>query len=283
MGITKFEWYEPQGLARTIMKMGPGRRIGSDVVLPNTAFVGDKLAELRYSLTPWEIDRYRWLGRKMGESVARISGQIQVGESEYEIAAKLAGELMGFGIEPSVVLIATDERIFKYRHPIPTPRKLERYVMLVVNAQKWGLVASLTRLVHFGKVPAMIREKMEALARVDACFIQETKPGNRYSDILAKAVGLYRRVGFQEEWKLHHQGGPTGYRPRESIVTQDSRGVVLDNQAFAWNPSITGVKLEYTIIATPVSPEFVTLTPSWPTLVVEYQRTKLERPGILIR
>ncbi len=281
--MVRFPWYESEGLRKAIMKIGPSRRIGSDILLPDTNFVGEKLPELRYSLTPWEINRYRWLGRKTGECLSEIGTQIQVGDTEYEIAAKLTNELMRFGIKPLVILIAADERIFKYRHPIPTGKKLERYAMLVVNAEKWGLVASLTRLVHFGKVPAMIQKKMKAVAEVDACFMQETQPGNKYSDIFAKGVRTYQKVGFEEEWKLHHQGGPTGYRPREYIVTHDTGDVVLDNQAVAWNPSITGTKLEDTIITTQRGPEVLTVTPNWPTLTVEYKGIKIQRPDILVR
>ena len=114
-------------------------------------------------------------------------------------------------------------------------------------------------------------------------FIQETRPGNKFSDILAKGVQTYQKVGFGEEWKLHHQGGPTGYRPREYLVTPHTTGVVLDNQAVAWNPSITGTKLEDTIITTEKGPEVLTVTPKWPTLTVEYKGTKIPRPDILIR
>jgi len=281
--MIRFPWYESEGLRKKIMKIGSGMRIGSDILLPDADFVGEKLRELRCSLTAEEIDRYRWLGKKTGECLSEIGRQIQTGDTEHEIAAKLANELMRFGISPLVILIATDQRIFKYRHPIPTDRKLERYAMLVVNAGKWGLVASLTRLVHFEKVPPMIQKKMKAVAEVDACFIQETRPGNKFSDILAKGVQTYQKVGFGEEWKLHHQGGPTGYRPREYLVTPHTTGVVLDNQAVAWNPSITGTKLEDTIITTEKGPEVLTVTPKWPTLTVEYKGTKIPRPDILIR
>jgi Xaa-Pro aminopeptidase len=281
--MIRFPWYELDGLRKGIRKIGPGMRIGSDILISDTDFVGEKLRKLRCSLTTWEIDRYKWLGKKVAECLSKIAREIQIGDTEHEMAAGLASELIRFSISPSVILIATDERIFKYRHPIPTERKLERYAMLVVNAEKWGLVASLTRLVHFDKVPSVIRKKMKAVAEVDACFIQETRPGNKYSDIFAKGVETYQKVGFGEEWKFHHQGGPTGYQPREYLVTQRTTGVVLDNQAVAWNPSITGTKLEDTIIATAKGSELLTVTPKWPTLTVEYKGAKIQRPDILIR
>ena len=61
-----------------------------------------------------------------------------------------------------VNLIATDERIFNFRHPLPTHKRLERYAMLVLCGRQRGLVCSITRLVHFGRLPDDLRRKAEA-------------------------------------------------------------------------------------------------------------------------
>ena len=48
----------------------------------------------------------------------------------------------------------------------------------------------------------------------------------------------------------HHQGGPCGYQGRDYLGSPSAPGVVLENQPYAWNPSITGTKSEDTIMAT---------------------------------
>jgi len=61
-------------------------------------------------------------------------------------------------------------------------------------------------------------------------------------------LSLIREQGFADEWKLHHQGGPAGYEPREFVATPITDNVISAGQVFAWNPSITGgVKSEDTV------------------------------------
>jgi Xaa-Pro dipeptidase len=67
----------------------------------------------------------------------------------------------------------------------------------------------------------------------------------------------YRDAGFPGEERLHHQGGTTGYGSREVIATPAMQHVIAANQAFAWNPSITGAKAEETFVLTESGPEVV--------------------------
>jgi antitoxin VapB len=48
--------------------------------------------------------------------------QVRPGQSEHEIAAILGVETQRRGMTPIVDLIATDQRIFDYRHPVPTDK-----------------------------------------------------------------------------------------------------------------------------------------------------------------
>jgi Xaa-Pro aminopeptidase len=203
------------------------------------------------------------------------------GQTEHQIAGLLAREAESRGVQAIVNLVATDDRIFSFRHPLPTKKKLERCAMLVLCGRKWGLVASVTRLVHFGPLPHEVRRKQEAVAQVDAKFIAASRPGARISDIFKKAVETYRQVGYPDEWRLHHQGGLAGYEPREYIATPTSRQVVRPGQAFAWNPSITGTKSEDTIIVSEKDYEVITAVGDWPQIPVQVESQLIERPAIL--
>jgi len=203
--------------------------------------------------------------------------------SEHQIGALLAGKLLGVGVTPAVLLIAVDERISNYRHPIPTDKVLERQVELVVGARKWGLGISATRLAHFGELPAELGDKHTAVCQVDAAFILETRPGAAIKDIFRKAAEVYEASGYRDEWRLHHQGGATGYAPRDYIGGLESSEIVLEGQAFAWNPSITGTKSEDTIIARADEIQIISQAEAWPMLEIEYQGQKIARPDILIR
>ena len=67
-----------------------------------------------------------------------------------------------------------------------------------------------------------------------------------------------------EDIALHHQGGSTGYAGRDARVTDQTPGVVQPDQAFAWNPSITGTKVEDTVVAGDGGVEVLTADPQWP-------------------
>lgn len=219
---------------------------------------------LRYQLTETERERLRWLCREAGRSVADACRRHQPGESEYQAAARVHEALVPHGIHPAVVLVAGDERIFRYRHPVAVDRPVARYLMVVVVAEKWGLHAAATRFVSFGALSDELQRKYEAVASVDNAFIGATRPGAPVADVFRTAVEAYRAAGYGEEWQLHHQGGAIGYAPREYLGTAGSAEVVLENQAFAWNPSITGAKVEDTILVTASGSENLTAQPDWP-------------------
>lgn len=272
-------WFEG-GLAELVSELG-GASVGSDTGLNGTRNVDAQFAEYRFSLTPEEVERYRWVGRNTAECMAQTCRQIRPGMTEHEIAAALDSKLIERGMIPNVTLIATDERIERYRHPIPTEKKLERYAMLVICARRWGLIVSMTRLVHFGKIPAELRRKHDAVARVDATFLAHTRTGAVVGDVFRKALQAYAETGYADEWKLHHQGGPTGYRGREYRAISDTADTVRENQAFAWNPSITGTKSEDTIIASSDGFEVLSEISDWPMVEVEVAGTTIRRPDIL--
>ena len=62
-----------------------------------------------------------------------------------------------------------------------------------------------------------------------------------------------------------HQGGLTGYAGRENKATPGMGVRVMENQAYAWNPSITGTKSEDTVLVLPDRTEIISATGQWPT------------------
>jgi len=270
-------------LVAAVARIAPGQKIASDIALPGLAACEGEIARLRRSLTPEEVARYRALGRDAGEAVGEACMNVEPGMSEHEAGAALAAAHFRRGIAPIVALVAADERILKYRHPIPTDNTIHRTVMLVVCGRRQGLIVSATRLVNFGPLSVELRRKHDAVTAVDATLIANTRPGTRIGDIFRAGLEAYAAQGYPEEWKLHHQGGPTGYATRDYRATSETNDLVQPNQAFAWNPSITGTKSEDTIIATPKRPEIISASPGFPTVEVTAAGQSLRRADILTR
>lgn len=282
-----YKWYEdksePNEELITIKSLAPGMRIGSDVAYPGTILVADKFAGLRFQLTPQEIKKYRWLGKKCGEIVGEVCRQISPGMTENQIAALTSDKLMRWQITPTVLLIGVDERIYKYRHALPTDRKLKDYAMVNICAARWGLEIAMTRLVHFGPLPEDLQKKILDMAKIEVVFLAFTRPGAVAEEILEKAAESYAALGYPDEWENHHQGGAIGYATRDWVAFPGCKEVVQENQAFAWNPTCPGAKVEDTFIVTKDGYEIVTPTSDWPMIVVVVKGERYEIPIILVR
>jgi Xaa-Pro aminopeptidase len=271
-------WYEAQD---TVAELTQGLRLGADGPYPGAADLSGDLVHFRVNLTPEEGERFRELGRLCAEAMDSAVRAVRPGQTEYQIAGLLAHEAESHGVQAIVNLIATDERVFALRHPLPTDKELERYAMLVLCGRRWGLVCSVTRFVHFGRLPDDLRRKAEAVARIDAAFIAATRPGRSLGEIFQRGMAAYAETGFPDEWRLHHQGGPAGYEPREYAATPYSTDVVSVGQVYAWNPSITGAKSEDTILVGEASNEVLTSIENWPTLPVTVDDQEMAHPAIL--
>ena len=271
-------WHaEKDGLAELTRRM----KLGADITLPGALDVSDEINWLRSQLTYEEGQRYKMLAMMSADGMKQACHAVRPGMTEYEIGGLLTEAVESRGVQAIVNLIATDERISAFRHPLPTSKKLDHYAMLIVCGRKWGLICSLTRLVHFGSMPADLRRKAEAIARIDAEMIAATRPGNTLGDVFHKAQAAYAFSGFPEEWQKHHQGGSAGYTPREITATPRSPQPVLLGQAFAWNPSITSVKSEDTILVGEGSNEVITEMAGWPTIDFQIGNQIIKRPAIL--
>ncbi|HSD85529.1 MAG TPA: M24 family metallopeptidase, partial [Anaerolineae bacterium] len=258
-----------------------GLKLAADVAYPGAIDLSNEMARLRANLLPEEGERYRALSQACAEAMNAAIRVVRPGQSEFEIAALLDRETFARGVQPIVNLIATDERIFNFRHPLPTGKKMAKYAMLVLCGRKYGLITSVTRLVHFGRLPDDLRRKLEAVAHIDATFIAATRPGRTLSEVFQRATEAYALTGFADEWQRHHQGGPAGYEPREWVATPTSPETVEVGQVYAWNPSITGTKSEDTILVGSNGNEVLTLIPDWPMLDAEVAGQHLKRPAIL--
>ncbi len=273
-----FPWYADD-TAETALNLAQGQ-IASDTPIPG--FAHSNLYPLRAALQAPEIARFRWLGAKTADSVTTVLKQLQPGMTEFDIEAQVAEPLLRRGILPSVDLMATDDRIFKYKHAVPRGNKLEKYGMINLCTRKWGLTASITRFAHFGPAPSDLTAKFYVAAQVNAALLDATREGATSADLFRTAAEAYASQGFAEEEQLHHQGGATGYVEREWVATPNGSETVVNNQVFAWNPSIRGGKVEDTVLLHEGKIELLTPTPSLPTLESSTNGNSYPATGLLI-
>ena len=239
------------------------------------------VARCRFELTETEIERYKQLGKDAGIAVGEAIKKINAGETEIEIARKTRNELAKFNINSVVTLVGTDKRIEKFRHPVPTANVWKKILLIAVCAKREGLIANLSRIICVGKISSELQRKTEAVSYVSARLMSETKSGKRGAELYKIAAEAYAEKGFANEINLHHQGGATGYKTRDWVIHPGSDEKVFPNQAFAWNPSITGTKAEETCLILDDEIETITRTPGFPTISVKLNDREFLSPGIL--
>lgn len=273
-----FPWYADETVAAaTRLAGGP---LGSDTPGPELTLVN--LYPLRAALSETEIARYRWLGAETTEATVESLHQVEPGLSEYDLEAITAANLLRRGILPSVYLFAVDERILKYKHAVARGKRLKQYGMLNLCSRKWGLAISITRFVHFGELPAELAARFKSAAQVNAALLDATRVGATSAALFRVAQEAYAAEGFPGEEKFHHQGGPTGYGEREWIATPAGTEVVVNNQAFAWNPSIRGGKAEDTVLLREGEIEWLTATPDLPVIEASIDSRVYPAAGVLV-
>ncbi len=239
--VVALPWHEPEAVSTEAR-----RRAGGEPL--DDAALEESLLPLRMRLSEPEAERVAWLAGRARDAVTSALDGAARGRTEHEISAEAARLLGVDGVRAPVLLAAADDRIARYRHPIPTARPIERRLMLVVVAERWGLHAAITRFAELSEPDAEIVARTEAVARVHEAMMDATGPAATLGDVLGVAQRAYAAEGHPEEWRLHHQGGVIGYAGRERIAVPEDETAIDPGMAFAWNPSIAGAKAEETIL-----------------------------------
>lgn len=237
----------------------------------------------RASLTDTEIERYRWLGSNTAQVTAAVLRSLEPGTTERTMAARISAGLIELGVEPSVLLMAVDDRILRYKHAVAQNSILQRFGMLNLCSRRWGLCISITRFVHFGAMPPQLVDAFAVAAEVNARLLAATKAGATSAALFATAADAYASLGHRGEEERHHQGGATGYGEREWLATPAGNEHVVNRQAFAWNPSVAGGKVEDTVLLHDGEIELLTGTPDLPIVSTRAGDATVQSAGVLIR
>lgn len=279
--LHSYPWYDDRE-EETVKKLSGQGRLGADSHFPDAENVAGAIAPLRYSLLPSEIERYKELGRLSSLAIEETARTVRPGDKECEVVGRLAEHLWANRLDYITTFCAADERISEFRHPIPTEKRIGKRAMLCVNARKWGLIVSLTRFVQFEPVSDELRRIYNANVHIDCTLMANTVPGSPVVEAFNAGIKDYSALGFDDEYKLHHQGGAIGYKGRDYKVNFHSQQIVQENQAFCWNPSITGSKSEDVILATTDGPLLLSRPQVFPELEMEVDGYRFGRPDILV-
>jgi Xaa-Pro aminopeptidase len=247
-----------------------GSKVGSDQPGADRIDLGIEVEMMRASLIESDLARFQNICIDTAVALGNAMKQVESTDREIDVAGLITHSLWQADLEIAFLGVAGQERVHRFRHPLPTDSVVGNRVSASICAKRKGLIASVTRIVTFGEVTDQMIADYTSIFKVEAALLDATIVGNSFSDPINAAIAAYPANGFDtDEWTKHHQGGPTGFLPRDWPANKGSTRLIQSNQPIAWNPTGKGWKAEDTIIATNSGVKLLSVDPEWPSFEVK--------------
>ena len=274
-------WYEESILEKAASLAG--HRPACDVPLHGSCQIRELYA-LHLPYTDTEVAVFMRAGELSDEVLSIVAREIKPGMDDREAEAMLLYEYAKRGVVCDVVLVGSDERVFKYRHPAPCGAKLGRYVLLTPATRYRGLHCNLARSIFFGdRVPDNVRKAFDAVTLVCANCISRCITGVTYRSILEEHKRIFDDCGFSDEWRGHYPGGSTGYYLCQPDLSLDETKAIGEREAFEWFITVPGAKAAELTVKDGESVTVASCTGKWPVRQVERNAMVISLPDIMIR
>src|SRR3954469_1554882 len=129
LAVVEFPWHEgPDATLRELIGDVPW---GADLALPGAVSnLGGAIARMRRVLDPDAVEQLEAVGADTSAAVAEASRAVEAGTDEHAIAGSLADACRRRGLVPHVLLVGADERIARFRHPLPAGATVRRRALL---------------------------------------------------------------------------------------------------------------------------------------------------------
>ena len=246
-----------------------GQKVGSDQSGADRLDLGTEIELIRESLIAEDVERYKKMCVDSAEALGNAMKESLSSDREIDIAGRITQSLWRADLEIAYLGVAGEDRVQKYRHALPTMTVVGNRVSASICAKRKGLIATITRIVTFGETSDSLVNEYASIFKVEAAMLDATIVGRPFSEPLNAAIAAYPLNGFDaDEWSKHHQGGPTGFLPRDWTANPTTSRIILANQPIGWNPTGKGWKAEDTILATQSGVEILTIDQQWPAFEV---------------
>jgi Xaa-Pro aminopeptidase len=279
--VVPVRWHEGAREARALALCGGGPVL-SDLPLPGAVCDPRALTRLHAPLSARELAVCRELGRRTEAILRSVADALTPEKTEREVAGELGAAYARAGMAVEVLLVGGGDHLSRYRHPLPTERRVGELVLLHPAVSWRGLHANVTRTVALGRLPPEVARRYDAVCQLQALTLTMCVPGTSFRALFEARRRLYGQLGFPDEWELHFPGGPTGYVLEDDISAAMDEAV-LDAQVFDWFVTVTGAKVEELSLTLGGRRELLSATGRWPTRPFTAGDLTLETPAILLR
>jgi Xaa-Pro aminopeptidase len=283
LGFQLKEWPWHCGRDRLLEGLCQGRKVACDRPYADCRVVADQLRTLRRVLTPYEQECYRALGRTLSHALEATCRNLEPGVTERDVAGQVGHRLLHRGAQPMAVTVAADGRSRRYRRCDFTPVPVENYCLITATARKYGLFATASRGVCYGRADDELRRDHSAACKVSATYVACSWPDALPQHILGTGRRVYALTGFEHEWLLSPQGHLTGRAPVELLLTPQTEELLQAGTAVVWSANIGAASSCDTYLITDLGPETLTAPETWPVKKIYVQGAHFLRPDILER
>ncbi len=264
------------------LELAGGRAAADDSFL-GVADIHARIVRLHEPYTPEEMGRYRQLAAQCSEIQMQLAQWVEPGMTERHVLARMWQLYLERGIEGHYMFVGSDDRLKRFRHPVPSDKAIEKVVMLAPAVAKWGLLISTSRTICFGRPSEELRRRFDAMSTIQATLLARTEFGTPLTSLFDLIMEMFGRVGYPEERTNHFHGGPVGYWAGYAQRMQDPEEVVKPNMAFLYYLTVAGVHTEELMLVDEQGAEFVTVGAGWPTLDIAVEGRTISVPDILVR
>lgn len=275
------KWYEEPREQKALQLAGMVR-VATDLPMEGADFRLWDLYWLHYPLTDYDISVMKEAAVQCDRMIYEIAQNIEPGMTEKQTEAKIVSRYAEADMTMKVLLVGSDERIVKYRHPNASNKHIEKIVLLHPAACYRGVHVNITRMICFGEIPKKLKEDYDLLNLLEAQTMAMSRPGMRFRSIFRERKRLLTEHGRQIEADLHYPGALTGY-------ILGSAQPYLDDRTFTNRMSmdnfitISGAKVEEVSISGEDGAELISAGYSWPTKTYCYEDNTYNLPTILQR
>jgi len=150
-----------------------GPKVGSDQPGADRIDLGVEVEMIRASLIESDFSRFQEICVDAAVALGNAMKQVESSDREIDVAGLIAHSLWQADLEIAFLGVAGEERVHKYRHPLPTTAVVGNRVSASICAKRKGLIASVTRIVTFGSVSdQMVLITHQSLKSKPPCLMQ---------------------------------------------------------------------------------------------------------------
>lgn len=281
LGFQLKEWTWEGGRADLLQNVTVGRKVCGDRPLPNMPQATERLRPLLRTLTAFEQDEYRALGRLVAHAVEATARNLTRNSTEEEVAGQVGHRILHRGAEPVAISVTADGRGAKFRRAGFTSTQIKQTCVVQATAQRGGLFATASRSIAFGQVPEEFLKAHDLSLRLAAIYRSLSRPEETMTTV--RRAGQPVLAGT--EYEFDQRFAQPGYGGGRFVAEELKRAGMDDRfglgQALVWQPRIGPAAVVDSVIVTNDGGECVTPQTEWPFKRVLIRGKTYDIPDIL--